>query len=227
MTGSNGGTTAEALPVSDDRLLLDELNHRTANEVAAALAALRLIKSASGSQSRWRMVNEAIDRFEGFAEVHRLLSGRILPQANVALIVERLCLAMMTSHYADGRCTVRLCLEDVWTDGETARRLALIAHELVANAVRHAFGSGDGNLHVVISGQTGPAGYVMLSVGDDGPGLAASAATSGSGLGGTIVAELVRRGGGSIDFDTGEQGTTVFVRLPVDRRINSWDQNGE
>lgn len=113
-----------------DRMLLDEANHRVANEVASALAAMRLAQSAKGQRARNEMITIAIDRLEGFGECSRMLASLTSAQRDAGALVERMCRAMMRSRVESGPQRVLLDLGPVMVDGETARRIAMIAHEI-------------------------------------------------------------------------------------------------
>lgn len=206
-----GGWDSMVAAMTEDRLLLQEAAHRTANELAAAIAALRLIRPANGSRLRWRLLQGALERLEGFAAVNRVLA---LPTgAPVALSVElgRLCKGLGEARRAIGGSEIKLDLREIVADGVTARRVLMVAAELVHNGIRHALEGRTGNLKVVLrlDDET-----VMLSVIDDGPGMTAAAGTAGNGMGGFIVAELVRRAGGVIDCSTGPDGTAFYVGIP-------------
>ncbi len=198
-------------PRSLDRVLLDEANHRVANEVTSALAALRLAQSSKGQRSRQRMIEIAIDRLEGFGECSRMLAGLSLAETDAGNLVEQLCRAMIRSRIAFVPDRVLLDLGRLVVDGETARRIAMIAYELIMNALKHAFPVGGGELEIRLK-KLG--NNIVLSIIDDGPGLLQSSVATTAGLGGRIVKELVRASSGIIECETGPHGTVVHVMLP-------------
>lgn len=197
----------------EDRLLLEEANHRVLNELACAIGALRLVRSARGSRTRWRLLGEAIERLEAFAAAQRLLSGPTPGSVNVSRRLEDLCRALVAARPGVRAASVRMHVPDLWVDGATARRILLVAAELVANALRHALAGRAGVLEVSVSLDGTDA---VLVVADDGPGLAAGSAAAGTGLGTPIVRELVARGEGALSCDSGPRGTAWRVALPLD-----------
>ncbi len=199
--------------ISEDRLLLAEANHRTANELGAAIAAMRIARMAKGMSTRKRMLDEAIERLEGFGEVHRLFATRPLAVVEVSAEIDRLVRALASSRLEADGSIITLDLPATLVDGPTARRLTLVGAELVTNVIRHALAGRRGHLKVTLSSANGE---VILQVEDDGPGMRAGAATSGTGLGAPIVAELIRRGGGRTECVTGPWGTRTLVILPYD-----------
>lgn len=200
-------------PRTLDRVLLDEANHRVANEVASALAAMRLAQSAKGQRARHEMIDLAIDRLEGFGECSRMLAGLTAAQTDAGALIERMCRAMMRSRVGAGPQRVLLDLGPVMVDGETARRIAMIAHEILTNALKHAFRHSGGSLEVRLEMLLDS---VVLSIIDDGPGLGPgpSSLTAGKRLGGRIVGDIVRASRGSMECDSGPNGTAVHVMLP-------------
>jgi two-component sensor histidine kinase len=197
--------------VGDDALLLHEFAHRTANQVAAAMAALRLARRAKPGASI-RLLETAACRLEAFGELNRVLARPVGRLVNVAADISAVCGAIAAGATAASRSEMLLRLPDLWIDGGTARRLVLVASELVNNAVRHALDGRAGRLEVSL-GVEGD--EVVLSVSDDGSGVRTGARSAGTGLGSGIVAQLVGRGGGSIRMDTGRSGTTVRVVFPL------------
>jgi two-component sensor histidine kinase len=106
---------------------------------------------------------------------------------------------------------VSLDMAETIVDGDTARRVMMIAAELVQNAICHALENRRGTLGIVLRHDDRE---VRLAVIDDGPGIRAGAETRGSGMGRHIVAELVRRGGGELKCESGPRGTSIRVSMP-------------
>lgn len=205
-------TWQAAMPqLSDDGLLLAELSHRVRNEVCASIAAMRLSLSRRGTLGREGMVRAAIGRLEGFGEVLGVMAAA--PGATVSLrpALERMCEGLVQGRAGIQRTMVSVDATDVRVCGDAAQRIMMVAHELVHNALRHAMDGRRGMLAVVLRGS---AQEVRLAVIDDGPGIRRGSGNGGSGMGSPIVAELVRRGGGTIECRSGADGTKVRVRMP-------------
>lgn len=201
--------------MGDDMFLLAESNHRVANELAAALAALRLVKAAKGSKARWRLLGDAIDRLEAFAVTHRHFS--ITPpvgtRVDVGADIAVLCSALAVARRSSQGSTMSLDLPSTFVDGGTARCLALIADELVTNAINFGL---EGRAGILLVTLRDDGSHLHLLVSDDGPGVVPDASAGNGGLGSGIVAELVRRSGGEFSVATGSAGTTVRVSIPHD-----------
>lgn len=197
---------------SDDRLLLRELTHRTGNEFALAVSALRLASVAKGSSARRRLFDTAISRLEASSAVHRLLAAPVPRQVDAGTLVREVCRKVVEARPAGDGSSVHLEADCVLVPGEYARRVALVAAELVANAVRHALHDRAGVLTVRLD-RVGD--EVRLMVADDGGGIRPGAVPSGTGWGRGIVSELVDRAHGRMSVGTGPQGTVVTVLLPA------------
>jgi len=197
--------------LSDDGLLLAELSHRVRNEVSASIASMHLAVSRKAIQGREIMVRGAIARLEAFGEVLRIMS--VAPGETVCLRpgLERMCEGLRQGRAGLEQTMISVDATDVRVTGATAQRIMMIAHELVQNAMRHALDGRRGMLAVVLRGN---ARELRLAVTDDGPGIRRGSGNGGNGMGSPIVAELVRRTGGSIDCRSGADGTRVRVRLP-------------
>lgn len=92
--------------------------------------------------------------------------------------------------------------------------LAIVTHELVANAIRHAFP--DGRRGTVAVAFSRAVGGVSLVVRDSGVG--AQALIPGEGL--ALVQGLVEHLGGAMTIETApDQGVGVRVRLPLDGAV--------
>lgn len=199
--------------LSEDALMLAESNHRTANELAAAIAALRLVGSVKQSSTRWMLLGKAIARLEAFGAVHSQLSIRPPGAMDVGFELDRLCNALASARDCPQGSVLDLRTPRAVVDGATGRRLLMIASELVSNALRYAIGDRGGRIEVALHVDDLD---VVLTVSDDGPGIDPTAPARGTGLGTPLVAELVRRGNGRITTESDGDGTSVEVTLPFD-----------
>ena len=86
----------------------------------------------------------------------------------------------------------------------------MIVTELVINALKHAFPSGEAGEILVIYDAEGP-GWT-LSISDNGTGAAdVTAERPHTGLGTSIVEALARQLGATVAKSSGSQGTTVLI----------------
>lgn len=114
--------------------------------------------------------------------------------------------------FGSGRVAFRLELAVLECRAERSVPVALIAGELVTNALKHAFPRGrQGRIHVRLSPDG--AGRALLSVSDDGLGLPAAAAR-GRTLGLRLVDELAAELGGTVVVVRGD-GTCISLCWPL------------
>ena len=207
----------------EDAILLRELSHRAGNDCAIALAALRVIGSGrlANADERSRLIGQATARLETSAQLHRLLAQPVAARVEAGAWLAAVSAAAASAGLRSGQ-GVELNVQELWLDGAVARRLVMIAAELVTNAVKYAVVEGVESLAVTAHAV---AGCVWLRVADRGPGIAPGPHPKGGGLGSGIVADLVALGCGRLSIETGPAGTTVLVEMPTsptaapDRRI--------
>lgn len=210
---SEGLIEREVRVESDDRLLLREFSHRTGNDYAAAVAAMRLSAAGAGPRGRAHLVQDAIARLEASSAVHLLLAAPTRRVMDAGALVRGICRKIGEARPEAVGSSMFIDAPEMLIEGEIARRVALIAAELVANAVKHALCGRAGVLTIRLDRRDG---RMRLMVADDGAGVRTGAASSGTGWGGRIISELVARGGGSLAIDSGPGGTSVEVLLPLD-----------
>ena len=92
-------------------------------------------------------------------------------------------------------------------DSELETSIYRLVQEALTNVIKHA---GAANVHVLVDHSDD---LVLISVEDDGTGFDADAQTSGFGLAG--MRERAYLAGGAVDFESGEGGTHLRIRLPT------------
>jgi len=200
-------------------LLLAELNHRVCNELQVAMSALRLAKRELASDEPARFIEEAELRLEAFGYVHQLLD-RQRDQGPLSQRLEALCRATSLAKAAPFGTHLRLTLDEVTADEETAWTICVVAFELMTNAFKHAF---PGDLAGIVGVDLRQDGEELLltvmdnGVGPRGAGRSAEAVWRGPGFGSGIVSQLAERLGGFVISVGGPEGATVSFRVPVAR----------
>ncbi len=116
-------------------------------------------------------------------------------------------------------------LDPILVDGDPAR-LGQIVTNLVMNAIKYTPAGG----HLAVTVSAGPDDRAILTVSDDGPGIAAvdrphvferfyradtARTTAGSGIGLAVVAQLVAAHHGTVTVEPVPDGTTICVTLPL------------
>lgn len=192
-----------------------EVHHRVKNNLQTIASLLRIQARRSAVPEAAHALDEAVERVSSMAVVHEMLAESAEEQVDLSLAVRAVVDMVGRSLIAPG-ADIRLSVE-----GDTgpvpapvATSLALVAVELVHNALEHGIGTVDrGSVAVTLSG--GP-DEVLLTVRDSGKGLPEGfAVTDSANLGLAIVRTLVEDDlRGTLSFGT-DGGTLVSVRVPM------------
>lgn len=215
-------TSDEALRASgrERATLLREVHHRVNNNFQIVTSLLALHRDAEPHLVE--AFEKARRRIFAMAAVHAHLY-RLDTLASLDFASHLPDLVESIVHGESRRATlVDYDIEPVWLDLPTAVPLALIAHELVTNAVQHACAPAGGRITVGCASRDG---RVVLSVGDEGPGVpadcdVASCCTVGARLVRALAKQLdatveVRSSGGTTVTVTVAAPSTTAARAPA------------
>ncbi|HEU0246449.1 MAG TPA: GAF domain-containing protein [Gaiellaceae bacterium] len=159
-------------------VLAQEIHHRVKNNLQSVASLLRLQARADSVEPR-KALQDSVNRILAIAAVHEVLTEHREDDVDLGELIDRL-RAMLVQGLVEGK-EITADLEPVSLAGQQATALALVFTELFQNALEH------GGEHVSI--QLAHAnGDVVLTIADDGSGLAGD----GDGTGLSIVRALVR-----------------------------------
>ncbi|HEX3700935.1 MAG TPA: sensor histidine kinase, partial [Phenylobacterium sp.] len=151
----------------------------------------------------------ALDRINAVAAVHRRLEVGEDPAHFEASGLIRDVAEEIAGAAKRPDVRLELALAPVIIPSRQAGPLALIAGELMRNAMKHAFADRPGV--VLVSFGSGD-GEVELSVCDDGAGLGATG--SPHGFGATLCGLLAQQLRGALEFSDAQPGVRAIVRFP-------------
>ena len=180
-------------------VLAQEIHHRVKNNLQSVASLLRLQARAENVDAR-KSLSDSVNRILAIAAVHEVLTEHREDDVDLGELVDRL-RAMLVQGLVVGK-DVTAELESVSLAGQQATALALVFTELFQNALEH------GGDHVAIA-LAQRNGDVVLTIVDDGDGIAGE--TAGTGL--SIVRALVRdelRGTFELASEGGTQARVVF-----------------
>jgi two-component sensor histidine kinase len=199
--------------ISEEHVLLHELNHRINNEFTAAISGVSVAAARSSNEEVKAALTAVAELLHRHATVHRILQ---MPEhdtpVDAAAYLRQLCLSISRSRLDAGEIRLVLSAEPLRLQAERCWRLGMIVHELISNAARHAFGNRGGEIRVAVW-QDGA--LVKCSVQDSG----SVAANIQPGQGLKIVDSLSRALGGRFGQTLGAQGSTSLVVFPRDGEI--------
>jgi PAS domain S-box-containing protein len=159
--------------LSEKEVLLKEVHHRVKNnlQIISSLISLQADTLADGQLTE--VFGDVRDRVRTMALVHeKLYQTEDLARLDFAEYAPDLLNYLWSAHNAASR---NLCLDmslmTLFLPVEMAVNCGLILNELVSNAIKHAFPSGDGGEVIVILEHDPTTGAVCLRVRDNGIGL--------------------------------------------------------
>jgi two-component sensor histidine kinase len=205
------------LKIHENELLVQELHHRTKNNLALVASIVAL----EGGQLKDGAAKLAFESVEGRVLAlstlyERLQRGSGGAEIDLGEYVRDIARGLASSIGGEG---VVIESEGI-IDGAVAPLsaaipLGLITNELITNALKHAFPFGKGRIALRLS-RSGEG--LSLCVEDNGIGKKALAGETGAGqgLGSAIMESLVRQLGGSLAFGRSEDGgTRAELRAPI------------
>ena len=151
--------------------LMRELQHRVKNSLTVVNSLLGIGKSQVEDPKAKEVLGKASARVLALSRIYEqlYLSGQIL-EVDLATYLERLIGPLLETYSAESsRFTLVARFERASLDAQRAALAGLILSELVSNATKYAYPSGEsGELRVSLLDK---AGMIELRVSDDGPGL--------------------------------------------------------
>ncbi len=188
--------------VREKELLLREVYHRVKNNLQIISSLLSLQESSLQDPTAVQILRNARDRVRSMALVHeRLYRSSDLSRVDFAEYLRQLARELRHS-YGVAAPDVRFVfnLTNVGLGIDVAIPCSMIVHELVSNALHHAFPGGRSG-RIAIDLVADPSGQIHLGVADDGIGLppADQPVRSGS-LGLQLVSMMVEQIAGTLDI---------------------------
>jgi two-component sensor histidine kinase len=198
---------------------LAEANHRIKNNLQALAGFLAQHQAdASAPGQRWpQALRAGVGRIKAMAALHDALSLCDDDAADLRELTQRVCAETAAVDQVADLVTVVVSADAVQAAPGVCRAYALLLHELVSNALHHAYPAGGrGEVRVTLRRQ---APGVALEVADDGVGMGGEpgecAQLEHKGLGLHIVRGIAEHElGGRLDLSS-EKGTTARVEFPL------------
>jgi two-component sensor histidine kinase len=193
-------------------ILLQEMQHRVANSLQI-IASILLLKARAVQSEETRIhLQDAHQRVMSVATVQQQLHASGLNEGiEIGPYLTKLCSSLGASMIGERR---PLLIKVKATSGRAvsseAVSLGLIVTELVINALKHGFPSGEEG-EILVKYEAQNSGW-QLSVSDNGSGpKGAAGEPSHTGLGTSIVEALAHQLAATVQKTSGPQGTTVSI----------------
>lgn len=196
-------------------LLTHEISHRVKNSLGMVAGLLSLQKSTSSDPVMRGALDDARTRVMTIALVHdRLWRANEVDTVNLAEFMEELCNQIRA--LLGARQTLTWNFVDAVITTDQAVPLALVANELLTNAFKYAYPSGEGEVRITI--EWGDPGQLHLIVRDFGQGLPENLnASESKSLGMKLITNLGRQLGGRVEWANTYPGTRVVFQFPSTR----------
>lgn len=223
-SGSELGTLSTALAGMSDKVdrlleqkefLLRELQHRVMNSLNI-LSSLLVLQGKHTSQPAVReQLARAQQRILAMGAVYRHLYGAdSTGQVEFGEFLRMICHESERAYVGPDRPFLTCETEAFEVSGGHATSLAVLAHELITNALKHAYPEGEpGPIFVKL--RRNDDGMVELSVSDRGRGIPADINIDQSpSLGFKVIMATVRQFGASLQIRRLDPGAEVVIRFP-------------
>jgi two-component sensor histidine kinase len=198
----------------EKEVIIKEVHHRVKNNMQVISGFLQLQSNYLSDPVAIEKLNESQRRVKTMALVHeKLYQSKSLEFINTAEYIRSLVSDLMDSYAVDTAVDVKVDVDNVSVNLDTAIPCGLIINELMTNCLKYAFkGRTTGNISLDL--HLGADHTFTLIVADDGAGLppdydARSTAT----LGTQLVQVLVRQLGGEMKV-TSENGARFEIVFP-------------
>lgn len=200
--------------LKEKEILLKEVHHRVKNNLQVISSLLNLQLNVITNTETRELIRESQNRVRSMALIHeKLYQSDNLGQIDLEDYLRSLTRDLFRS-YGVGGINLKLEVEDIKVDVDTAIPCGLVVNELVSNALKYAFPHGrEGEVHLKVTKVSRQ--QVAMSVSDNGIGLPADLASRSSDtLGFQLVHMLVKQLRGTLDI-VRNGGTTFMITFPL------------
>lgn len=204
--------------VADRDLLLRELHHRVKNNLQQITALINIQSNSITDPPAKTAFRSMSARISALSKAHNLLISSSSPSEVSSLEFIRELIQNLSDSFGATEREISFVVEgdEDRVDIDMAISLGLLIHELLTNALKHAFTGRDRGT-ITVRYTTMADGGAELIVSDDGRGLAGDVLTepSARGAGSRIIRGLVRQLNAAMSIQS-QNGTCVKVVIPGD-----------
>ncbi|WP_342740922.1 sensor histidine kinase [Bradyrhizobium sp. B117] len=193
-------------------VLLQELAHRTRNDLATIVSVLRLQARSATDPAVQTAIASAVSRVHVVAKVHdRLRDTANSSRIALAPYIEALCGSLADFHRGVRTISIGVRCENIEVRSSQAASIGLIVNELVTNCFKYAFPDGrSGAVEVDVRTKDD---RILVTVQDDGVGCPTEVR---SGLGTRLISLLASQMKGTVMRRPLPEGCEVQVSLARD-----------
>jgi two-component sensor histidine kinase len=205
---------------AEREVLLREVNHRVGNSLQIIASLLHLQAASSDDEDIKAALTNAMGRVAAVAQVHRrLYTSHDLKTVLLNQYLEALLEDLRRSAEGSRLTNLTLKSDTVEIDPDRAVAVGIIVNELVMNAVKYAYPTGSGPIHVELT-SSGEA--IDLVVADDGVGYQAKSHDPRStGMGQRIVSAMATKLDATLSYDPAHTGTRVQLQFDRQQKMKA------
>jgi two-component sensor histidine kinase len=199
-------------------LLLRELQHRVMNSLNLLSSLLDLQRRSSGNAATKQHLANARDRIVAMGTVYRhLYQSDTMEHVEFSEFLNTICDTSEAAYVGTKRPSIKVDAEPLELTGSNAISLGMLTHELITNALKHAYPeSAPGSIQVTLKHEKD--GSIDFRISDRGRGLPDDfkIEAKSSSLGMKVIASTVRQLGGTLEINRLNPGTEFAMHLPAD-----------
>jgi two-component sensor histidine kinase len=199
------------------QIMLGEVNHRVANSLALVATLVRMQAAALDDGPAKAALDETQARITAIAGIHRrLYTSDDVRFVEIDDYLKSLVEELETATQAAGNqhSTIQLKTDPITVSTDKAVAIGVIVTELVTNAFKYAYPTGEkGEVRVglTLDGQS----VAHLFVEDDGIGWHGEGKPTGTGLGSRVVKAMAANLGSTLQYDAARLGTRAVVQFSL------------
>ncbi len=199
-------------------LLLRELQHRVMNSLALLSSLMEMQRRSTRSSVARDNLANARDRVVAMGTVYRhLYQTNALEYVEFSEFLRTICSTSGNAYVGAKRPSIEVEADPLELSGPHAISLGMLTHELITNALKHAFSENEsGSIKVTLKHKKRRG--IDLSIADRGRGLPPDFKIDGksSSLGMKMVASTVQQLGGTLEINRLKPGTEFVIHLPAE-----------
>ena len=201
--------------VDQKSFLLRELQHRVMNSLALLSSVLEMQKRYVRNPTAREHLSRARDRVVAMGTVYRYLyQANASDHIDFASFLKLICEESQNAYAGAHKPTISVGVQPLQLSSSHAISLAMLTHELITNALKHAYPEGEpGPIHVTLERVKDG---IELRVSDEGRGLPEDFQIGQSdSLGMKVIASTATQLGGKLEVNRLDKGTEFLIRLPT------------
>lgn len=196
-------------------ILLTEVNHRVANNLALIGALIHMQRQAVVDEAARAALDETNARIQAITEIHKhLYTAGDVTSVELDGYMGALLAQLEKTLASEGHgAWIRQDIEPVRVSTNASINLGIIVVEWVTNAFKYAYKGRAGEVRVLARRSDS---NLLVAVQDDGTGIAPGQPARGSGVGSRIVTTIARSLEARVEYLNLNPGTDARILLPLE-----------